>query len=396
MHECRFCHYPLSETFCDLGKSPLSNAYLNKDQFSLEKFYPLHAYVCTSCLLVQLPQFHTPSEIFSEYAYFSSYSTSWLDHAKNYALMAKERFQLDSNSRVIEIASNDGYLLQYFQEMGIPVLGIEPAENVAKMAIEKGIPTELVFFGEKTIRNLPKADLLIGNNVLAHVPDLNDFVAGMKKILSPEGTITMEFPHLLRLMQESQFDTIYHEHFSYFSFISVNRVFEHHGLEIFDVDRLPTHGGSLRIYASHRRKKTENVMALINEEKEAGMDRVSTYISFNQKAAKVKSDLIDFLSKEKNVACYGAPAKGNTLLNYCGLNERDIPFTVDLNPVKQGKYLPGTHIPIFSPDKIKEAKPDFLIILPWNLKNEIMEQMQFISEWGGKFVIPIPKLEVIG
>jgi SAM-dependent methyltransferase len=394
MHKCRFCHTPLVQTFCNLGDSPLSNAYLNEDQFHLERFYPLHSYVCSSCFLVQLPQLHSPAEIFSDYAYFSSYSTSWLNHAKNYAHRAKDLFNLNTSSQVIEIASNDGYLLQYFQQLGIPTLGIEPAENVAKKALEKGIPTKISFFGKKTAQTLPKADLLIGNNVLAHVPDLNDFVAGMKDILKRDGVITMEFPHLMKLIQKNQFDTIYHEHFSYFSFLTVYRIFEHHELTIFDVDQLPTHGGSLRIYAAHQRKRSKKVDELIKEEKKEGMDRLSTYTSFHEKVVKVREDFLDFLAKNRHAACYGAPAKGNTLLNFCAIKNGTIPFTVDLNPLKQGKFLPGTHIPIFSPDKIKETEPKFVIILPWNLKKEIMEQLSYIREWGGKFVIPIPKLEI--
>lgn len=359
--------------------------------------------MCAQCLLVQLPTLHTPGEIFSEYAYFSSYSSSWLEHAKGYAERVIEKFALGFSSQVTEIASNDGYLLQFFKEKEIPVLGIEPAKNVADVALAKGIPTIPRFFGRQLAAELEeRADLLIGNNVLAHVPDLNDFVGGMKVMLKPRGVITMEFPHVLNLMEEHQFDTIYHEHFSYFSFHTVRTVFIHHSLEIFDVDLLSTHGGSLRIYAQHRETGrlplSPNVAALLDVEKAKKLDLLATYLSFQQKAEQVKDELLSFLQQahkeKKRVAAYGAPAKGNTLLNYCGLNAEFLPFTVDRSPYKQGKFLPGTHIPIFAPEKLFEYKPDYLLILPWNLKNEILSQTAAIRSWGGQYVIPIPHLEI--
>ena len=403
--KCRFCAEPLEYTFCDLGSAPLSNAYLSKAQLLQdEPFYPLHVRVCSHCLLVQLPTLHTPSEIFSEYAYFSSYSSSWLEHCKAYAREAASRFNLTASSQVIEIASNDGYLLQYFKEMGIPVLGIEPAQNVAQTALAKGIPTIAKFFGRSLTSSLGKqADLLIGNNVLAHVPDLNDFVAGMKRILKPRGAITMEFPHVLKLIQENQFDTIYHEHFSYFSLLTAKKVFAHHDLEIFDVDQLPTHGGSLRIYSKHAHDYTKpmatSVQDVLDEESKHGMDKLETYLNFRKKSEHVKDDLLAFFNQahkeNKTIVAYGAPAKGNTLLNYCGLSSKSLPFTVDRNEYKQGKFLPGTHIPIFPPSKILETRPDYLLILPWNWKHEIMQETSYIRSWGAKFVIPIPQLEVI-
>lgn len=401
---CRFCNEPLHLTFCNLGNSPLSNAYLSTHQLSSkEAFYPLHAYVCSNCLLVQLPSLHTPAEIFDEYAYFSSYSTSWLDHARQFADSAIKRFTLNSQTNVIEVASNDGYLLQFFKEQAIPVLGIEPAKNVAKQALLKGIPTRIEFFGSACAESFEnKADLLIGNNVLAHVPDLNDFVSGIKIALKPTGVATFEFPHLLKLIEENQFDTIYHEHFSYFSLLSVQTIFSSHGLTIFDVDKLPTHGGSLRIYA----KKSENIAhpihssveELLSEEKKKGLKCLETYSAFPQRVEKVRSELLSFLHQEhrerRKVAGYGAPAKGNTLLNFCGLKKDLILFTVDRNPYKLRKFLPGSHIPILSVETIERIKPDYLLILPWNLKEEIMEQMAMIRSWGGKFVIPIPCLKI--
>ncbi len=403
--KCRFCSEPLEHTFCDLGSSPLSNAYLNQKQLQQEEhFYPLHVRVCAKCLLVQLPTLHTPSEIFSEYAYFSSYSSSWLEHCKRYARETAERLHLTTTSQVIELASNDGYLLQYFKEMDIPVLGIEPAYNVAQTALAKGIPTISQFFGCSFAKTLDQqADLLIGNNVLAHVPDLNDFVAGMALILKPRGIITMEFPHLLKLIEENQFDTIYHEHFSYFSLFTVQKVFARHHLAIFDVDLLPTHGGSLRIYVKHAHDYSKpvlpSVQKVLDEECKHGLDQLPTYLTFRKKAEQVKEDLLTFFNQvykeNKKIAAYGAPAKGNTLLNYCGLSSKSLPFTVDRNAYKQGKFLPGTHIPIFSPAKILEMRPDYLLILPWNLKSEIMQESHYIRSWGAKFVIPIPKLEIV-
>ena len=405
--KCRFCGNLLNHTFVDLGMSPLSNAYLESDAINkAEKFYPLHAYVCENCFLVQLEEFETPDQIFSDYAYFSSYSETWLRHAENYTELMTQRFGLNANSQVIEIASNDGYLLQYFQKQNIPVLGIEPAANVAKVAEEKGIPSLVKFFGVSTAQELVaqgiQADLLLGNNVLAHVPDLNDFVAGMKIVLKPDGILTMEFPHVLQLILQNQFDTIYHEHFSYFSFLTVEKVFATHGLTLFDVEELPTHGGSLRIYGQHNDGKkpiSDRVSLLKSKEIEAGLDQRSTYLGFGEQVKATKRHLLSFLidikNQGKSVVGYGAPAKGNTLLNYCGIRTDLLDYTVDRSPYKQGLFLPGTHIPIYHPDKIIETKPDYLLILPWNIKDEIIEQMSHIREWGGQFVVPIPQVEVI-
>jgi hypothetical protein len=372
----------------------------------MEPFYPLHAYVCTNCFLVQLEEFVAPSEIFNDYAYFSSYSNSWLEHAKKYTEQVLDKFPIDSKSLVAEVASNDGYLLQYFVAKGIPVLGIEPATNVADCAIKKGIRTEPIFFGLDTAKQMVekygKADLLIGNNVLAHVPDINDFVSGMKAFLNSEGQITMEFPHLLRLVEGNQFDTIYHEHFSYLSFTTTQKIFQYHGLELFDVEELSTHGGSIRIYAKHVEDKTKaisfRVVELLKRERQAGMSDISFYKDFEIRVKDTKRKILKFLISAKQdgktIAGYGAPGKGNTLLNYCGIRTDFINYTVDRNPHKQGNFLPGTLIPIFEPDKIRETKPDYVFILPWNIKEEIMESMSFIQEWGGKFLIPIPELKI--
>jgi SAM-dependent methyltransferase len=407
--KCRFCGSPLEHTFADLGMSPVSNAFLKREQLNLkEPFYPLHAYVCSACLLVQLEQFESPDAIFNdEYAYFSSFSDSWLKHAKEYADEMVRRFGFDRSSFVVEIASNDGYLLQYFVGKEIPVLGVEPSANVAEAARKKGVDTLVKFFGVDTAKELAakgrKADLLLGNNVLAHVPDLNDFVAGMKILLKPGGVITMEFPHLLRLMRENQFDTIYHEHFSYFSFLTVEKVFARHGLTLFDVQPLATHGGSLRIFAKHAEDRSKDVTnavnALLVEERGANLDKLAAYDEFAEKVRITKRKLLHFLiqAKEggKSVAAYGAPAKGNTLLNYCGVRTDFIDYAVDRSPHKQGMFLPGTHIPIFKPEHIFKTKPDYLLILPWNLKEEIVQQMRGIRAWGGKFVVPIPEVAVI-
>lgn len=404
---CRFCGTGLQRSFADLGMSPVANSYVKSDALHrMEPFYPLHAYVCEACFLVQLEEFQSPSEIFGDYAYFSSYSESWLRHAREYSLETIQRFGIDARWQVVEIASNDGYLLKNFKEAGVPVLGIEPAENVAKVAQQAGIPSVVKFFGTQTASGLVEqgvhADLLIGNNVLAHVPDLNDFVGGLKILLSQRGLVTMEFPHLLRLMQENQFDTIYHEHFSYFSFITVEQVFAKHGLTIFDVRELPTHGGSLRIYACHdsgsAHAVTENVARLRAEEERQGFLRPETYSSFSEQVKETKRKLLEFLidarRNGKSVVGYGAPAKGNTLLNYCGIRTDFIDYTVDLSPHKQGLYLPGTRIPIHAPDRIQQTRPDYVLILPWNLKDEIMKQMRHIREWGGQFVVPIPEVKV--
>lgn len=404
---CRFCGAVLSETFVDLGMSPLSNAFLTAGQLaSMEPFYPLHVYVCGRCFLVQLQQFETPEAIFGDYAYFSSYSDLWLEHARKYVAQVVERFGFDRRTHVIELASNDGYLLQYFVERGIPVLGIEPARNVAQAAIAKGIPTETLFFGAAAARDLVArghgAELLVGNNVLAHVPDLNDFVAGMKTLLKPGGILTMEFPHLVRLMQRNQFDTIYHEHFSYFSFLTAEQVFARHGLTLFDVEELPTHGGSLRIYGCHaedRRPIEDGVRRMRALEAEREMDRLETYRRFDQQVKRAKRRILEFFidagRQGKSVVGYGAPAKGNTLLNYCGIRTDFLEFTVDRSLQKQGKFLPGTHIPVYAPEKILDRKPDYLFILPWNIKDEVVRTMGHIRQWGGKFVVPIPDVEVI-
>lgn len=405
---CRFCDAPLEHTLVDLGMSPLCESFLTGDQLNhMEPFYPLHVYVCKECYLAQLEEYVSPEEIFTEYAYFSSYSDSWLNHAKRYTDLMVERFGINSKSLVVEIASNDGYLLQYFMEKNIPVLGIEPARNVAKVAIEKGIPTLIEFFGTEMARGMAEqkkhADLILGNNVLAQVPRLNDFVSGMKILLKPQGIITIEFPHLVKLMEENQFDTIYHEHFSYFSLITTEKIFAAHGLTIFDVEELPTHGGSLRIYARHIDDKTkpvgERVKELSQREERYGLTRMETYSAFSEKVKETKRKLLEFLIKVrregKSVAGYGAPGKGNTLLNYCGIRTDFIDYTVDRNPYKHGRFTPGTHIPIFPPEKIRETRPDYLFILPWNLRKEIVAQESYIREWGGKFIIPIPEVEVL-
>ena len=404
---CRFCGAPLRHTLVDLGMSPLCESYVSPDKANqMEPFYPLHVYVCDKCFLAQLEQYVSAEEIFTEYAYFSSYSDSWLEHSRRYSDMITRRLRLGSSSTVMELASNDGYLLQYFVEKGIRAIGVEPAANVAAVAQKKGVPTVVRFFGRESAKDLAaqhgQVDLLIGNNVLAQVPDLNDFVGGMKTVLKPGGVITMEFPHLMRLMRENQFDTIYHEHFSYFSFIAAEKIFAHHGFNLFDVEELPTHGGSLRIYGRHEEDHTKPVVARVNEmrrsELDAGFDRIETYRSFGEQVKETKRKLLEFLiaarREGKTVVGYGAPGKGNTLLNYCGIRTDFIDYTVDRNPYKQGKLLPGTRIPILHPDKIRETKPDYLFILPWNFKDEIMAQMSEIRTWGGKFVVPIPEITV--
>jgi hypothetical protein len=390
---CRFCGTALQHTFVDLGMSPLCESYVSADQLNqMEPFYPLHVYVCEKCFLVQLEEYVSPEHIFTEYAYFSSYADSWLQHARQYTNLMVERFGLNEASQVVEVASNDGYLLQYFVEKKIPALGIEPAANVAKVAIDKGVPTLIEFFG----------DLLLGNNVLAQVPDLNDFVAGLKILLKPQGVITIEFPHLMCLVAENQFDTIYHEHFSYFSFTTAEKIFAAHGLTLFDVEELPTHGGSLRIYARHSDDRSkpvgERALELKAREEQAGITHLEYYQAFGEQVKETKRKLLDFLIQarraNKSVAGYGAPGKGNTLLNYCGIRTDFLDYTVDRNPYKQGKFLPGTHIPIFHPDKIKETRPDYVLILPWNFKDEIMKQVAYIREWGGQFVVPIPEVRI--
>jgi SAM-dependent methyltransferase len=402
---CRLCGSDLSEVFADLGMSPLSNSYLSERQLGdVEAFYPLKAYVCQRCFLVQLGEVASPQEIFDEYVYFSSYSTTWLDHSRQYVDMIVDRLGLDESSHVVEVASNDGYLLQNFVARGIPVLGIEPASNVATAAEGRGIPTHVAFFGRETARELADrrhADLIVANNVLAHVPDLNDFVAGFSILLAPGGVATVEFPHLLSLIREKQFDTIYHEHFSYFSFFTARRAFEAHGLRVFDVERLRTHGGSLRVYVCHAddgREESPRVTRLVAEEDTIGIAEIETYRDFAEGVREAKRELLTFLidCKRRNlrIVGYGAPAKGNTLLNYCGIGTDFIDYTVDRNPHKQGLFLPGTHIPIRAVDEVARTKPDLLFILPWNLADEIMGQMAFVREWGGLFLVTTPELRM--
>ncbi len=406
--KCRFCKSLTGQIFVDLGMSPLANSYLKPQGLQLmEPFYPLRVYVCEHCFLVQIDEFENPQNIFQDYAYFSSYSTSWLRHAEDYVKMVISRFNITSQKQVIEIGSNDGYLLQYFKKAHIPVLGIEPAANVAEAAKDKGILTLNMFFNRynaiKMAAQGQKADLLIGNNVLAHVPDILDFAAGLKMILNSRGIITMEFPHLLRLIEENQFDTIYHEHFSYFSLTVVKKIFKTLGLIIFDVEEIPTHGGSLRIYVGHVEDDSKVISNRVNKllEKESlvGLNKLETYWSFEKRVTATKYAVLEFLIKAKRkgeiIVGYGAPAKGNTLLNYCGIRTDFIDYTVDNNPHKQGLYLPGTHIPIYHPDSIKKTKPDYLFVLPWNLKEEIIEQMSYVRKWGCRFVIPVPKLQVL-
>ena len=407
VQHCRFCGENLEHTFADLGVSPLANSYLKPDRLDhMERFYPLHVRVCARCFLVQLPQLATREEIFEEYAYFSSYSDSWLAHCRRYAEMIIDRFGLREDSRVVELASNDGYLLQYFVKRQIPVLGIEPAANVAEVARKRGINTTIAFFGEKTARQLVQdgwsADLIAGKNVLAHVPDINDFVEGIRILLKPMGVVTIEFPHVLKLMLENQFDTIYHEHFSYLSFTTVERVFAKHEMKLFDVQELPTHGGSLRIFAAHEKDTSKVQSGAVRElrqrEENAGLRTLPPYLAFNERVVQTKRRLLQFLieAKErgKSIVGYGAPAKGNTLLNYCGISTDFLDYTVDRNPVKQGQFLPGVHIPIHAPDMIQQTRPDYLLILPWNLREEVMQQMSGIREWGGEFVVPIPEVKV--
>ena len=404
---CRFCGGPLAE-FVDLGMSPLCESYLTEDQLnSMEPFYPLAAYVCRDCLLVQLQEYVAPEHIFSEYAYFSAYSDAWLDHARRYVETMTERLGLGPASQVIELGSNDGYLLQFFVEKGIPVLGIDPAANIAGAAESRGVPTLVTFFGVETARELAEkgiqADLVVGNNVLAQVANLNSFVEGIRLILKPQGVCTIEFPHLFKTMVGNQFDQIYHEHFSYFSAFTAEKIFAAHGMRIFDVEELWTHGGSLRIYACHAGDASHptapSVSVLARREREAGLHRLETYADFADRVRATKRKLLSFLIEAKtcgkSLVGYGAPGKGNTLLNYCGIRTDFLDYTVDRNPYKQGKYLPGTHIPIFPPEKIAETRPDYVLILPWNLKDEITTQLSYIRSWGGRFVVPIPEVSVI-
>jgi 2-polyprenyl-3-methyl-5-hydroxy-6-metoxy-1,4-benzoquinol methylase len=405
---CRFCQTPLQHTFVDLGMSPLCESLITEEQLNMmEPFYPLHVFVCSECFLVQLLEYVTPQDIYGEYAYFSSYSDSWLEHARRYVEMITARFNLSAKSQVVELASNDGYLLRNFVARGIPVLGVEPAANVAAVAVQRGIPTTVRFFGVATAQALAaegkRADLIVGNNVLAHVPDLNDFVGGMKILLKPAGLITMEFPHLSRLVEGNQYDTIYHEHFSYLSFLTVNRIFAAHGMRIFDVEELGTHGGSLRIYACHQAAQDQPTGSRVTElqirEEKEGVNQLDYYQGFGEEVKAIKRNLLEFLLQAKRqgkqIVGYGAPGKGNTLLNYCGIRTDFLDYTVDRNPYKHGKYTAGTHIPIFPPEKIRETKPDYVLILPWNLKEEIVSQLSYIQEWNGKCVVPIPNVEVL-
>ncbi len=408
MPTCRFCGTPLREKFIDLGMSPLCESFLPAERLNqMEPFYPLQVWVCSSCFLVQLEQFVGPEEIFAQYAYFSSYAVSWVRHAEEYMAAVVERLGLGPRSFVIELGSNDGYLLQSFVRRGIPCLGIEPAANVAAAAKEKGVETLVRFFDEKLGAALAsegrRADLVIGNNVLAQVPDLNSFVVGIQKVMAPTGTATLEFPHLQRLVEGNQFDTIYHEHFSYFSLLAVERIFAAHGLTLFDVDEISTHGGSLRIYARHAsdssRPVSERVHRLRRREEDLGYAKLETYRAFEQRVHTAKRRLLKLLIGAKDaggrIAGYGAPGKGNTLLNFCGIRSDLVEFTVDRNPYKHGKFLPGTHIPIFAPERIDQARPDYILVLPWNLKEEIMAQLAHARGWGAKFIVPIPEATVL-
>jgi len=403
---CRFCSAPLRHTFVDLGMSPLCESFVAPEDLNrMEAFYPLHARVCERCFLVQLEEYVSPEEIFTEYAYFSAYSDSWVAHARDYADAMTERLGLGADSLVVELASNDGYLLQHFVAREIPVLGVEPARNVAQAAVERGVPTLVAFFGRETAERLlderGPADLVAANNVLAQVPDLNDFVAGIAVLLAATGVATLEFPHLERLIEGNQFDTIYHEHFSYFSLHTTREIFAAHGLEVFDVEELPTHGGSLRVHARHEGggEPSDRLLALAERERRAGVTDLAYYSSFRERVEETKRALLEFLisarREGKQVVGYGAPGKGNTLLNYCGIRTDFLDYTVDRNPYKHGRALPGTRIPIHPPERIAETRPDYILILPWNLREEIVGQLAYAREWGARFVVPIPKVEVI-
>ena len=405
---CRFCRAPLEHVFADLGMSPVANDNVPLDRAdAMEPFFPLCALVCAQCFLVQLAPFRTEKPLFREdYAYFSSYSTSWLEHSRRYVEQMTERLALDGESQVIELASNDGYLLQYFKQAGVPALGIEPTENTANAALDKGIPTRIAFWGRDTAREVAQetqADLLLANNVLAHVPDINDFVAGMKIALKARGTITVEFPHLLKLIELNQWDTIYHEHYSYLSFATVTRVFEAHGLRLFDVEEIPTHGGSLRIFGCHGddpRGRREAASDLLERERAAGLEDVQTYLDYGERVYEDKRRILEFLIGLKregsSIAGYGAAAKGNTLLNFCGVGRDFVDFVSDANPHKQDHVLPGTHIAILAPEAIRERRPDVVLILPWNIKDEVMAQLSYIREWGGRFAARSPELRLVG
>ncbi len=404
---CRFCGAELRLTFVDLGMSPLCESFLRADQTrTVEPFYPLHVFGCERCWLVQLEAFVPPEDIFTEYAYFSAYSTAWVEHARDYVELMRARLALGPDDLVVELASNDGYLLQHFVGTGIPILGIDPAANVAEAAEARGVPTLVEFFGRESASRLAaegkRASLVLGNNVLAQVPDLNDFVSGVQILLRDEGTATFEFPHLLRLVEELQYDTIYHEHFSYFSFATIGEIFGHHGLDVYDVEELWTHGGSLRVYAQHEggpHAPTAAVADLLAREDAEGLRSAERYTRFAEDVKESKRALLDLLIRlrreGKRVAGYGAPGKGNTLLNYCGIRTDLVDFTVDRNPYKHGLYTPGTHIPIHPPEHIAEARPDYLLVLPWNLVEEISAQLEYVAEWGAKLIVPIPLATVI-
>ncbi len=407
-YKCRFCANELKYTFVDLGATPLANSYLKEEDLDkAEPFFSLHARICEKCFLVQLPELEKPENIFSDYLYFSSYSQTWLEHAKDYSDKMTEKFGLNENSLVVEIASNDGYLLQYFKEKNVNVLGVEPAANVAEVAIGKGVPTEVRFFGTETanelVRDGKRADLTAANNVLAHVPNINDFVAGFTIILKEEGVATFEFPHLLNLIEKNQFDTIYHEHFSYLSLTTVEKIFDAHGLAVFDVEQLPTHGGSLRVYTQHagtgKQAVSENVANLKSVEEEFGLSNIRKLVTYDEQVKKTKRALLETLIELKNegkqIVAYGAAAKGNTLMNYCGIKTDFIDYVCDLNPNKQNNFLPGTRIRIVSPERIAETKPDYVLILPWNLADELIKQNEFIRRWNGKFILPIPNVKII-
>jgi len=406
--KCRFCSAGLEHILVDLGMSPLCESYVSAERLAqMEPFYPLKVWVCAKCLLVQLQEYVAAENIFSEYAYFSSYSSAWLKHAEDYVAMITDRLELGPKSLVVELASNDGYLLQYFVRRGIPSLGIEPAANVAEVAVSKGVETLVRFFGRELAQELQAsgrtADLIVGNNVLAQVPDLNSFVAGIRLLLKPQGTATLEFPHLSRLMEENQFDTIYHEHFSYFSLLATERILSAHGLTVFDVEELWTHGGSLRVYVrpaeDASRPLSSRVHDLRRREIESGLERAETYARFEEQVRQTKRRLLSLLiglkEQGKRIAGYGAPGKGNTLLNYCGVGPDFLDFTVDRNPYKQGKFLPGTHVPIYSPERLDQEKPDYIFILPWNFKDEIVAQLAHARSWGARFIVPIPRPEVL-
>jgi SAM-dependent methyltransferase len=404
--KCRSCGAPLSRTFVDLGLSPLSNSFVPRERLDRsEVFYPLHAFVCDRCLLVQLEEFETPTEIFSDYAYFSSHSTTWLAHSAAYTRLMIERFALGRDSKVVEIASNDGYLLQYFRDAAVPVLGVEPAANVAKAAIARGIPTEIAFFGKSTAERLcdggHAADLMAANNVLAHVPDILDFVAGFAVLLKPEGVATFEFPHLVRLIEGKQFDTIYHEHFSYLSLHVVMDIFRRNGLRVFDVERLPTHGGSLRVFACRSDATHEDrpaVREVIAEESDRGLLSIAGYAGFAGSIAEIKLCALEFLIEArrqgKRVCAYGAAAKGNTFINYCGIRPDLVSVVADKSPQKQTTYMPGSRIPVVAPETMLAMKPDYVLILAWNLREEIVGELADIRSWGGRFVTAIPEVHV--